>query len=116
MHNKVILSILLGIIAIRISQVAFAEEIEKMPYIATDEEKFQQPKSKYNYQELAVIGFVENYNRGAEITINITYPDESQEGINTYASKKGEIYTLLYITQDSQMGEHVSEAIVTSYQ
>jgi len=106
MYSKVVFSILLGILAIGITEVAFAE-VEKKPFITVDEEKFEQPKSKYNYQEITIIGYVENYNRGEPVTITITYPDKSLEEINTYASKKGEIYTLLHITQDSQIGIHL---------
>ncbi len=106
MKGKVILSLLLGLAVIGIGQFAFAEE-EKSPYLAIDEEEFKQPKSKYNYQELTIIGYVENYKRGEEITITITYPDKSEEEINTFASKRGEIYTLLHITQDSQIGKHI---------
>ena len=106
MYSKVVFSILLGILAIGITEVAFAE-VEKKAFITVDEEKFEQPKSKYNYQEITIIGYVENYNRGEPVTITITYPDKSLEEINTYASKKGEIYTLLHITQDSQIGIHL---------
>ena len=107
MQSKVLFSILLGILVVGITEAAFAEEIEKTPFIAVDEEKFDQPKSKYNYQEITIIGYVENYNRGESIAITITYPDKSLEEINTYASKKGEIYTLLHITHDSQVGVHL---------
>lgn len=113
MHSKILFSILLGILVVGITDIVFAEEIEKTPFIAVDEEKFDQPKSKYNYQEITIIGFVENYNRGESIAITITYPDKSSEEINTYASKKGEIYTLLHITQDSQIGVHL---VSLSYQ
>ncbi|MCV0400825.1 MAG: hypothetical protein K5777_02400 [Nitrosopumilus sp.] len=105
MYNKVILSALFGILLIGVGQASFAEE-EKVPFLAVDEEKFEQPKSKYNYQELTIIGFIEDYKRGEEIAITITYPDESEQVISTYASKRGEIYTLLHITQDSQIGKH----------
>ena len=107
MYSKVAFSILLGILAIGITEVAFAEEIEKKAFITVDEEEFDQPKSKYNYQEITIIGYIENYNRGESVTITITYPDKSLEELNTYASKKGEIYTLLHITQDSQIGIHL---------
>jgi len=107
MHSKVLFSILLGILVVGITNIAFAEEIEKTPFIAVDEEIFDQPKSKYNYQEITIIGYVENYNRGESIAITITYPDKSSEEISTYASKKGEIYTLLHITHDSQIGIHL---------
>ncbi|QLH02723.1 hypothetical protein C5F47_03710 [Nitrosopumilus cobalaminigenes] len=107
MQSKVILPMLLGILVVGIAQTAFGQEVEKTPFIAVDEVEFQQPESKYNYQELTIIGFVENYNRGEEIVITITYPDKTIEEINTYASKKGEIYTLLHVTQDSQIGKHL---------
>ena len=107
MHSRVILPMLLGILVVGITQTAFAAEDEKTPFITVDEEKFDQPKSKYNYQELTIIGFVEDYNRGEELVITVTYPDKSTEEINTYASKKGEIYTLLHITHDSQIGKHL---------
>jgi|GEM_PF-6300200 len=106
MQCKVILSILLTIAVIGISQSAFAEEgIET--YIAIDNEEFVQPDSKYDYQEITIIGHVQEYFRGDNITLTIIYPDESEEEINTYASKKGNIYTLIHITQDSQIGTHM---------
>ena len=40
MQSKIILSALLGVLVIGISQFAFAEELEKTTYIAVDEEKF----------------------------------------------------------------------------
>jgi len=107
MHSKVILSILLGVLAVGITQFAFAQESENTTYIAVDEEKFEQPASKYNYQEITIFGYVEDYARGDSITITIVYPDESEEEIKTYASKKGDIYTLLHITHDSQIGTHM---------
>ncbi len=106
MHSKVILPILLGVFVIGITQVAFAEETEKVTFIAVDEEEFEQPKSKYNYQEITIIGYIEDYHRGDKVSIFIIYPDESTEELSTMASKKGDIYTLLHITSDSQIGEH----------
>ena len=106
MHSKILFSILLGILVIGITEVTFAEE-EKTSFIAVDEERFEQPKSRNSYQEIVIIGYVEDYNRGELITITITGPDKSLEEINTYASKKGGIYTLLHITQDSQIGVHL---------
>ena len=90
----------------------FAEEA-KITHIEVDDEKFQQPSSKYNYQEIVFFGFVEDYNRGQQVTIKIISPDNSEEEINTYASKKGEIYTLLHITGDSQIGVH---QVILKYQ
>jgi hypothetical protein len=107
MHNKILFSILLGILVVGITEITFAEEEEKTSFIAVDEEKFEQPKSMNSYQEITIIGYVEDYSRGEPITITITHPDKSLEEINTYASKKGEIYTLLHITQDSQIGVHL---------
>ena len=106
MQCKVILPILLAIVVIGISQSAFAEE-EMETYIAIDNEEFVQPDSKYDYQEITIIGHVQEYIRGDNITITVIYPDESEEEINTYASKKGDIYTLIHITHDSQIGTHM---------
>lgn len=104
---------LLGIVVIGITQFAFAEELEKVTFIAVDEEKFEQPQSKYNYQEITIIGYIEDYTRGSQITITIISPDETEEEISTYASKKGDIYTLLHVTDDSQIGIH---NIILKYQ
>jgi len=106
MQCKVILPILLAIVVIGISQSAFAEEGMET-YIAIDNEEFVQPDSKYNYQEITIIGHVQEYTRGDNITLTVIYPDESEEEINTYASKKGDIYTLIHITHDSQIGTHM---------
>ncbi len=89
-----------------VTDTTFAEELEKVTYIAVDEEKFEQPQSQYKYQEITILGYIEDYHRGERVTIVITSPDESQEEINTYATKKGDIYTLLHITSDSQIGIH----------
>lgn len=97
---------LLGILVIGVTQHAFAEELEKVTFIAVDEEKFEQPQSKYNYQEITIIGYIEEYARGSQVTITIINPDETEEVISTYASKKGQIYTLLHVTDDSQIGAH----------
>ncbi len=105
MQSKVIFSALVGILVVGISQIAFAE-LEKTAYIAIDEETFEQPSSKYNYQEIVFLGFVENYARGEQVTITIIAPDKSENEINIYASKKGEIYTILHITNESQIGVH----------
>ena len=94
--NKVILPVLLRILIVGITQFAFAEEA-KITHIEVDDEKFQQPSSKYNYQEIVFFGFVEDYTRGQQVVIKIISPDNSEEDINTYASKKGEIYTLQMI-------------------
>jgi hypothetical protein len=106
MQCKVILSILLAITVIGISQNAFAEEGVET-YIAIDNEEFVQPDSRYDYQEITIIGHIQEYMRGDNITLTIIYPDESEEELNTYASKKGDMFTLIHITQDSQIGTHM---------
>ncbi len=106
MHSKVILPVLLGILIIGITQFAFAEELEKVSFIAVDEEKFEQPQSRYNYHEITIIGYIEDYTRGAKVIITITNPDGTEDELRTIASKKGNLYTLLHITNDSQIGIH----------
>ncbi len=107
LQNKAILPILVGILVIGITQFSFAEEAyQETSYIAVDKEKFEQPQLRYNYQEITIIGHIADYNRGENVTIIIISPSESEEEINTFASKKGNIYTLLHITQDSQIGIH----------
>ena len=92
---------------IGISQFTFAEEPhEKEAYIAVDVAEFDQPQTRYSYQEITIIGYVPDYSRGQTVTISIISPSESEEEITTIATKKGKIYTLLHITQDSQIGVH----------
>lgn len=105
MYGKIILPMLIGILVVGGIQFTFAE-LEKVTYIAVDKEQFEQPQSKYSYQQITIIGYVENYTRGDVINIAIIHPDESQEEINTYATKKGEINTLFQINGDSQIGVH----------
>jgi len=111
LENKIIIPVLLGILAIGITQFGYAEEIEESSYIAVDVEEFEQPQSKYNYEEITIIGHVEDYSRGDKVTIQIIKPDGTEEEINTYASKKGDIYTMIHVTIDSQIGIH--EVILT---
>ncbi len=107
MHSKVILTIIVGIIVIGVTQVSFAEEeFQKTSYIAVDVEKFEQPTSRFNYQEIIITGKIVDYHRGENVIIIIKSPSESEEEISTIATKKGKIYTLLHITQDSQIGVH----------
>ena len=106
LQNKVILPILVGILVIGITQFSFAEVYQETSYIAVDEEKFEQPQSRYNYQQITILGHIADYSRGANVTILIIDPNGSEEEINTFASKKGDIYTLLHITWDSEVGEH----------
>ena len=88
-------------------QFSFADEFDEITFIAVDEEEFVQPQSKYDSQEITIIGHVEDYIRGDTITLTITYPDETEEEINTFASKDGDIYTILHITHESQIGIHM---------
>ncbi len=104
LQNKVILPILVGILVIGITQFSFAEVYQETSYIAVDEEKFEQPQSRYNYQQITILGHIADYSRGANVTILIIDPNGSEEEINTFASKKGDIYTLLHITWDSEVG------------
>ena len=105
MQNKVVLPMLLGILAVGITQFAFAEE-EKTNFIAIDEEEFKQPQSKHTYQEVTIFGYIEDYTRGAQATIEIINPDNTKEELSIVASKKGDVYTLLHFTVDSQVGVH----------
>ena len=107
MHSKAILTILVGIIVIGVTQVSFAvEPHEKEAYIALDVKEFDQPQTRYSYQAITIIGYVPDYSRGQTVTISIISPSESEEEITISASKKGKIYTLLHITHDSQIGIH----------
>ena len=106
MNSKVTLPILFGILIIGFGQYAIAEEFEKETFIAVDEEEFKQPASKYNYQEITVIGYIEEYTRGTPVTIVLINPDDTEEEISTMASKNGDIYTLLHFTSDAQIGTY----------
>jgi len=99
---------------IGVSQFSFAvEPHEKEAYIAIDVAEFDQPQTRYSYQEITIIGYVPDYSRGQTVTITIINPSESEEEINTIASKKGTIYTLLHVTHDSQIGIH---QVILKYQ
>ena len=106
MHGKVILPMILTVLVIGVIQFAFAEELEKGTYVAVDEEKVDRPKSTYDPQEITITGHIADYNRGQNVIIIIINPNGSEEEINTFASKKGDIYTLLYITWYSEVGKH----------
>ena len=67
----------------------FAEELEKVTFIAVDKGQFEQPQSKYNSEHIIISGYVENYTRGDEIFVVIIHPDQSQNEIQTHATKKG---------------------------
>lgn len=106
MQKKVVIPMIIGILCVGITQFAFAEELAKTTYISVDGEQFEQPQSKYNSKQITISGFIEKYTRGDLVTVLIIYPDQTQNIIETYATKKGEVYTLLYINNDSQIGVH----------
>lgn len=106
MYSKTIFSILVGILVIGITQISFAEDYQKTSSIAVDEEKLEHPSSKYNYQQITITGHIVDYSRGQNVIIIIIDPNESEEIISTFASKKGDVYTLLHITEDSKIGIH----------
>jgi len=97
---------LVGVLVMGFAQFVFAEEIENPTFIAVNKEKFEQPQSRYSYQEIVIFGHIEDYNRGAQIKFIVISPDESQTEIITYAARNGEIYTPYHITNDSQIGIH----------
>lgn len=106
MNKKVLLPILAGIIIVGISQLAFAEELEKVSHITVDKEQFKQPQSKYSGEQVTITGFIEEYTRGDTVFIVVIYPDGTQEEMQTHATKKGEVYTMIQVTSDSQIGVH----------
>ncbi|MCJ8307204.1 MAG: hypothetical protein HRU07_09165 [Nitrosopumilus sp.] len=106
MKFKVLLPVLLGVLVIGFTQFAVAEELEKVAYISINQAEFEQPQSVNKYQEIIINGYVENYSRGQTVTISIISPDGISEEINTFATKKGVVFTIHHITMDSQIGEH----------
>lgn len=106
MNKKLLLTILSGIIIVGISQLAFAEELEKVSYITVDKEQIKQPQSKYNGEQVTITGFIKEYTRGDTVFIVLIYPDGTQEEMQTRATKKGEIHTMIQVTSDSQIGVH----------
>lgn len=106
MNKKFLLTILSGIIIIGITQLVFAEELEKASYITIDKEQIKQPQSKYSGEQVTITGFIEEYTRGDTVFILIIYPDNTQEEMQTHATKKGEIHTMIQVTSDSQIGVH----------
>lgn len=106
MNKKVLLPILSGIIIVGITQLAFAEELEKASYITVEKEQLKQPQSKYSGEQVTITGFVEEYTRGDTVFIIIIYPDSTQEEMQTHATKKGDIHTMIQVTNDSQIGIH----------
>lgn len=104
MNTKIILPVLLGIIAISITQFTFAEEGES--FIMADTEQIEQPNSRYNSEQITLFGYVNNYTRGLEVGITLTHPNGVVEELNTYATKDGEIYMIIQVNGESQIGVH----------
>ena len=106
MNQKLMLPILAGMVIVGISQLVFAEELEKVSYVTVDKEQIEQPQSKYSGEQVIISGFVENYTRGDTVFIGVIYPDGTQDEMQTHATKKGDVYTLVQVTNDSQIGIH----------
>lgn len=106
MLNEITLSILVGVIIIGGMQHPEAEAIQETSRIAVDVEKFQQPTSKYDHQQITITGHIADYSRGEDVSIIIVSPNESEKETNTFATKNGDLYTLIQITDDSQIGTH----------
>jgi len=106
MNSKIILPVLLGIITVSITQFTFADELETFSFIMADTEQVEQPKSRYNSEQVTLYGYVDNYTRGLEVGIILTHPDGEIEELNTYATKDGEIYMIIQIDGESQIGVH----------
>lgn len=106
MNRKLLLTILSGIIIVGITQLSFAEELEKVSHITVDKEQIKQPQSKYSGEQVTITGFIEEYARGDTVFILVIYPDGTQEEMQTHATKKGEIHTMIQVTNDSQIGIH----------
>ena len=113
MYRKAILTILVGIMVIGVSQFSFAEEYQKTTRITVDVEKFEQPETRYDQQDITISGKIVDYLRGQNVTIIIINPSESEKELNVYASKKGNFQMLLQITQESQIGIH---QVILKYQ
>jgi len=112
-YRKAILIILVGIMVIGVSQFSFAEEYQKTTRITVDVEKFEQPETRYDQQDIIISGKIADYLRGQNVTIIIINPSESEKELNVYASKKGNFQMLLQITQESQIGIH---QVILKYQ
>lgn len=106
MLNEIILSILVGVLIIGGIQHPESEASQETSRITIDEKKFQQPTSKYDFQQIIITGHIADYSRGENVSVIIINPIESEEEINTFATKNGDVYTLIQITKDSQIGTH----------
>ena len=111
--KKIIFSILVGVLVIGLTQSSLSEESKETSRIAVDVEEFQQPTSKYDPQQIRIVGHIADYSRGENVNIVMIKPNGAEEEINTFASKKGNFQTLIQITQDSQIGIH---ELILNYQ
>jgi len=106
-QNKTTLPLLFGIMVLVVigsSSYVFAEEDEE--FVTVDIEKVVKPQSVSKYEEITILGHVNDYSRGYSVFLTIVNPDGTQDEISTYASKKGDVYTLLHLTEKSQVGKY----------
>ena len=113
LKKKILFSILIGILVIGLTQSSLSSESKETSRISVDIEEFQQPTSKYDSQLIRIVGHVADYSRGENVNIVLIKPNDAEEEINIFASKKGNFQTLIEITQDSQIGIH---ELVLKYQ
>ena len=106
--NKIIFSVLVGVLVIGLTQTSISEESNETSRIAVDvdDKEFQQPTSKYEPQQIRITGHIADYSRGENVSIVMIKPNGAEEGINTFASKKGNFQTFIEITHESQTGIH----------
>jgi len=104
--SEITLAVLAGVLVIGGIQYSTSGEYQETSHITVDEKEFQQPTSKYDHQQITITGHIADYSRGENVSVIMITPNESEEEINTFASKKGDVYTLIQITDDSQIGTH----------
>ncbi|WP_297439991.1 hypothetical protein [Nitrosopumilus sp.] len=90
---------------IGLTQHSLSEESKDISRINVIGEEFQQP-TKYEPQQIKIVGHVADYSRGEKVNIVMIKPNGMEEEINTFASKRGNFQTLIQITEDSQIGIH----------
>lgn len=106
-QNNTALPLLFGIMVLVVigsSSYVFAEEDEEFITVNTD--KVVKPQSMSKYQEITILGHINDYSRGYSVFLIIINPDGTQDELSTYASKKGDVYTLLHLTEKSQIGKY----------
>jgi hypothetical protein len=104
MLNEITLSVLIGVLII--GGIQHSEASQETSRITVDEKEFQQPSSKYDYQQITITGHIVDYARGGNVSVVMINPNESEEEINTFATKDGDVYTLIQITEDAKIGTH----------